>query len=143
MQSHFINDRKGKKWKKKRFSSALFGFHCFIHLPAIIILPREKSFNSPGMSSLKSHCFSKSRLSCDPHKGLGLELEVLFSQVLDQLSPSSGNQVMGWVSLATGAVLPLLPRAELVEYTQYLLPSATPQPKLTEMLQVYDSKRVP
>ena len=52
MQSHFINDRKGKKWKKKkkRLSSALFGFHCFIHLPAII-LPREKSFSSPGMSS--------------------------------------------------------------------------------------------
>ena len=41
---------------------------------------------------------------------------------------------MGWVRLATGAVLVLQPRAELVEYTQHLLPSATPQHKLTEML---------
>ena len=47
---------------------------------------------------------------------------------------------MGRVRLAAGAALP---RAEPVEYTQHLLPSATPQPKLTEMLQVYDSKRVP
>ena len=46
----FYQWQKRKKVKKKRFSSASVGFHCFIHLLAIIILPREESFNSPGMS---------------------------------------------------------------------------------------------